>query len=888
MSGDTSSSSITDPQPEDAPGLPFPIAGVGASAGGLEAYTELLEGLPAKPGLALLLVSHLDPNHKSELPALLGRVCRMPVNEVTEGMAVEVDRVYVLPPGSSMAMHDGHLTLTPRPPRPVPHMPIDRLFRSLAEIQKGRSVAVVLSGNGSDGVIGLQAIKAAGGVTFAQDEASARYPSMPRSAVLDGNVDHVLRPGEIARELCQLVGHPYTRGDEPSTPGAATAEAEPFAEIIGLLRQRTGVDFTHYKGTTIRRRTLRRMALRGLQDPRQYLALLRADDAEIQSLYQDFLIRVTQFFRDPDAFEVLKQKVYPAIVNGRPDGSVVRIWAAGCATGEEVYSLAMSLLEYLDGREEKLSVKILATDLNETALEKARSGVYLDNIEIDVSPARLRRFFVRHEGCYQISKAVREMCIFSRHNMSMDPPFSRIDLVSCRNVLIYMDAALQKRVIPLLHYALNPGGFLFLGSSENVGTFSDLFDAVDARHRIFARRQTIGGHAVEFEAPFSPRGLARTEIGAEGQRLWTALDVQREADRVLLNRYAPVGVVVDDAMTVLQFRGRTAPYLEPAPGMASLDLFRMLREGLLAEVRQATAQAKTENIAVVREGLHVAEGGEIREVRVEVVPFKVPPTGARFFLVLFQEAAEQRPSQPPAPAARPLAADEQTARLQQEIGALREYLQSVIEEQESTNEELKSANEEILSANEELQSTNEELQTAKEEAQSANEELATVNEELRHRNVELGRVNADLLNVLSGVGIPIVMVGRDLRVRRFTPLAERLFNLIPTDVGRPISDIRPNLDLAHLPALIAGVIDSLAPHEGVARDKDGRWYSLRIRPYVTMDNKIDGASIVLVDVEAILRQFGGSRRPPEPGGDAPPTEAHARTGPPGSRPPAVT
>ncbi|AMV23331.1 Chemotaxis protein methyltransferase Cher2 [Gemmata sp. SH-PL17] len=842
------------PTPDDQPGNPFLVAGVGASAGGLEAYTELLEALPASPNLSLLLVSHLDPGQKSHLVEILSRVSRMPVQEAAEGMKVEVNSVYVIPPGTTMTLVDGHLTLTARPPRNVQHMPIDQLFRSLAAIQKSRSAAIVLSGNGSDGVIALQAIKAAGGVTFAQEEQSAKHPSMPRAAALDGNVDHILRPRDIARELERIARHPYAQTEDTPPDAPAVPARDPVADIIDLLRNRTGVDFTHYKQTTIRRRIMRRMALRNFQLPTEYLALLRTDATEVQNLYQDFLIRVTQFFRDPEAFEAIKERVFPALLKNRPAGSPVRIWVAGCATGEEAYSLAMCLLEYLDGRAEVTSAKILATDLNEVALEKARAGLYLDNIEIDVSPERLRRFFVRTEGHYQISKAVRELCVFSRHNMATDPPFSRIDLVSCRNVLIYMDAALQKRVMPLLHYALNPYGILFLGSSENVGGAADLFEVVDAKHRLFAR-SSAASMPLDFNASVSAEGRPRPVGREEGQPLWTALDVQKEADRVLLARYAPVGVVVDETMTVLQFRGRTASYLEPAPGMATLDLFRMLREGLLAEVRAATNQAKAENAVVTREGIQLTEGTTARTVRVEVVPFKVPPSGVRFFLILFQDApqADRVPS-PPAEA-QPTQNDLKVAQLQQEIGALREYLQSVIEEQESTNEELKSANEEILSANEELQSTNEELQTAKEEAQSANEELSTVNEELRHRNSELARVNNDLVNLLSGVGLPIVMVGRDLRIRRFTPLAEKAFNLIATDVGRPISDMKPNLRLDDFPGMIARVIDSLTPFEGEVQDGSGHWFSLRIRPYVTLDSKIDGASIVLVDVDAIRRQI---------------------------------
>jgi two-component system CheB/CheR fusion protein len=627
-----------------------------------------------------------------------------------------------------------------------------------------------------------------------------------------------------------------------------------------LLRARTGVDFTHYKQSTIRRRIFRRMALRNLQTPKEYLVVLNSDAAEIQNLYQDFLIRVTQFFRDPEAFEAIKEKVLPNLIKNRSAGTPVRVWVAGCATGEEAYSLAICLLEYFDVHPEAIGVKILATDLNETALEKARAGIYLDNIEIDVSPERLRRFFIRSDGHYQISKGVRELCVFSRHNMATDPPFSRIDLVSCRNVLIYMDAALQKRVMPLLHYALSPHGILFLGSSENVGGANDLFDVIDAKHRIFARN-AVANAPLDFNASVSNEGRPRPAGREEGPPLWTALDVQKEADRVLLARYAPVGVVVDETMTVLQFRGRTSHYLEPAPGMATLDLFRMLREGLLAEVRAATNQAKAENTIVAREGIQLTEGTTMRTIRVEVIPLKVPPSGVRFFLVLFQDTVQSDHVPTPVTEAIATQSDLKVSQLQQEIGALREYLQSVIEEQESTNEELKSANEEILSANEELQSTNEELQTAKEEAQSANEELATVNEELRHRNVELARVNNDLVNLLSGVNIPIVMVGRDLRIRRFTPLAEKAFNLIPTDVGRPISDMKPNLKLDDFTEIIARVIDSLAPFEGEVQDIAERWYSLRIRPYVTTDNKIDGASIVLVDIDAIRQQYAPHENP---------------------------
>jgi two-component system, chemotaxis family, CheB/CheR fusion protein len=838
----------------------FPVVGVGASAGGLEAFIELLEGLSPGPGMAILLVLHRGPGHKSLLPEIVQKSTSLPVIEVTEGVPVEVNRIYIIPPGTNMALADGRLALTPREPPPRHNMPADYLFRSLAAIQKSHAVGVILSGGGTDGALGFQAIKAEGGITFAQDESTAKQYSMPRAAILDGCVDYILRPRDIARQLERLARHSYAR-EVPASADALPA-GDAVTEIIILLRVRTNVDFAHYKRTTIKRRILRRMALRGLENPLDYLRLLRDDAAELHNLYQDFLIRVTQFFRDSDAFDALKEQVFPAVVKGRAANSPIRIWVAGCSTGEEVYSLAIVLKEYLEAQAASIPIKILATDLNEQALEKARAGIYLDNIEMDVAPERLRRFFLRGEGHYQIDKSIRELCIFSRQNLVSDPPFSRLDLVSCRNVLIYMDSALQRRVVPILHHALNPDGFLFLGSSEHVGNYNDLFATVDARYRIFLRKAVPSGAVLDFAPHVAAERRFRPVGHEESAPVWSTLDVQKEADRILLARYAPVGVVVDEAMTVLQFRGRTAPYIEPAPGLATLDLLRMLREGLLADARSALAQSRTENTAVVRSGLQLTDGNETRSIELEVIPFRVPPTGVRFFLVLFHD--ERGPAPGPvasAPAPHSAGGDQHVAQLQLEIGALREYLQSVIEEQESTNEELRSANEEILSANEELQSTNEELQLAKEEAQSANEELATVNEELNHRNAELSRVNNDLLNVLSGVNIPIVMVGRDLRVRRFTPLAEKIFNLIPTDAGRRLSDIKPNLVVADLPQLIVQVINTLTPYEGEVQETGGHWYSLRIRPYVTLDSKIDGASIVLLDIDSIKRLL--EKSPPD-------------------------
>jgi two-component system CheB/CheR fusion protein len=845
--------------PESAPApLPrhanaFPIVGIGGSAGGLEAVTDLLRHLPPKPGLSILLVMHLEPHHKSHIAEILNQRETLPVKEAAEGMAVQVDNVYLIPPNKNMALADGSLTLTPRSPARGQHMPIDHLFRSLAEVLKSRAIGVLLSGGGTDGTLGFQAIKAEGGITLAQDEKSAKHNSMPRSAVLEDVVDHVLPPAEIARQLVRIAQHSYTRDDGET---AAPETSDSVEQILRLLRTKIGVDFSSYKRPTIKRRILRRMALRGLERADDYVRQLQAEPAELQNLYQDLLIRVTQFFRDPESCDALREKVFPVILQNRSPGSAIRMWVAGCATGEEVYSLAMCLLEYIGEASANLPIKILATDLSEAALEKARSGTYPDNIEIDVSAERLRRFFVRSNSQYQISKSVRDLCIFSRHNLAKDPPFSHLDVLSCQNVLIYMEPALQKRVLRMMHYALKPGGFLVLGQSESIGASSELFEPVDSRHRIFVKQTRALLHPLDFGGSILGESQRDPMDQSPIERTWSALDVQREADRVLLTRYGPVGVVVDEAMTVVQFRGRTSPYLEPAPGMATLELFRMVREGLLGELRAAVAQARAGSTPVTRTGIRMLEGNAVRLIKLEVVPFKILNSGLRFFLVLFEDMpspSEGKAEVAPSAAAASPAGLEELAQLRLELTAMRDYLQSVIEQQESTNEELKSANEEILSSNEELQSTNEELQTAKEESQSANEELVTVNEELRHRNAEMARINNDLINFLAGANIPMVMVGRDLRVRRFTPLAEKVFNLITTDVGRPISDIKPNLNVPDLSCLIADVIDRVAPYDSEVRDSDGRWYTLRIRPYVTIDNKIDGASIVLLDIDHFKR-----------------------------------
>lgn len=825
----------------------YPIAAIGASAGGLEAFTKLIAALPADVQLSFILLQHLSPNHESMLQALIAKVTHLPVVDARDGEELRHGTVYVMPPNVLMALDGDRLRLRPRP-EAGPNMPIDVFFRSLAENQPHRAIAIILSGAGSDGALGLQEVKAAGGITFAQDARSAKFDGMPLSAASTGAVDFVLSPEQIAAELARIC-HQYRHKFE-AKGGLAGLEVGQLGTIFAMLRRAHGVDFTQYKQNTIQRRILRRMLLERIETLAGYVEFLRQNPAEVHALYQDLLIKVTGFFRDPEAFEVLKNAIFPAILKNRPVDGTVRIWVPGCATGEEVYSLAITLLESMGDMSSNIPVQIFATDISEESLAKARLGLYVENIALDVSQERLRRFFTRNDSHYQISKHIRDMCVFARHDLTQDHPFSRIDLISCRNLLIYLDLFLQKKVFPVFHYALKPGCYLMLGTSETVGSFTDLFALEDRRYKIYVKKVA----AVRFHLPAGPGSLYndKTEPAKRtADQAWSGMEVQKEADRLLLANYAPPGAVINADMDILQFRGQTGPYLEPAPGQASLNLLKMVRPPLLLATRRAVDAAKRTAEAARSDLVRFEMDGKRRVVEVEAVPLAVPSSPSEaYFVVLFRETD-------PGPAATGKAAkgraqdDGEAKALRKELEATKEYLQSIIEEQEATNEELKSANEEILSSNEELQSINEELETAKEELQSTNEELTTLNEELLNRNLELNQVNNDMSNLLSSVHVPIVMLGRDLRIRRFTPVAEKMLKLIATDVGRPFGDIKALASLDHAEPQILEVIDTMTVREVEVKDDQGRWYSLRIRPYRTHDNKIDGAVLVFIDIDSL-------------------------------------
>jgi two-component system CheB/CheR fusion protein len=847
-----------------AMGKPFPIVGIGASAGGFEAFSEFLKFLRSDTGMAFVLVQHLDPKHKSQLTELLGRSASLPVVEAKDDVEVLPDQIYVIPANAQITISDGRLRVSPRKETEFPPMPVDAFFRSLAAEQQDRAIGIVLSGTGTDGTLGIEAIKGEGGITFAQHESSAKFYGMPGSAVNSGSVDFMLTPEGIATELNRISQHPYLgrARETPARKAAHDAKPDPMLKgsekemgrLFSLLRARTGVDFALYKHSTLKRRIVRQMILHKLDSLGKYVSHLERQPKEVEGLFNDLLIYVTSFFRDPLAFQGLKKAVFPKLIKAHPDDSPLRFWVCGCSTGEEAYSLAISLVEFFEQSRTHRHVQIFASDISDVGINKARAGLYPENILQDVSAERLRRFFSKADGHYQVNKSIREMVIFARQNLIVDPPFSNLDLITCRNVLIYLDALLQRKIMPVFHYALRPQGFLMLGNSETVGASSDLFSLVNKKHKIYAKKHSYArpafstGHKRAREMGERMAQPAPSEVGPP--------DLQTQMDKLLLRDFAPAAVLVSVDMEVLHFRGRTGDYLEHPPGAASLNLLRMARESLVIDLRAAFTKA-IKNDAYVRHTAPVRREGQLTEVIIEVLPFKHEPESERFFLVIFRETAGV-PLEPEGPGkSRGTTASARDARemtkVRSELRTTRESLQTIIEEQETNNQELKSANEEIQSSNEELQSTNEELETAKEELQSTNEELTTLNEELQTRNTELGQAINDLTNLLSSINVAILMLGEDLSIRRYTPMAERLFNLIPSDLGRRLSDMNRSILIPDLDQTVSGVVANLTSVERDVQDRDGRWYSLRIRPYRTRENKIEGVVILLVDIDHLKR-----------------------------------
>ncbi len=842
---------VTDTDTSPPRGNPFPVVGIGASAGGLEAFGQILSVIPNDTGMAFVLVQHLDPSHESQLVDLLAPLCSMPILTVRDEMAIEPNTVYVIPPNTSMVLEGDHLRLAVR--ESGLHLPIDIFFRSLARVQGSRAIGVVLSGNASDGSLGLRAIKTECGITFAQDEASARFGGMPRSAISTGAVDFILPPQDIGRELALIGQHPYLL---PRRPGEATTEILPEGDkelklILSLLSAATKVDFSSYKPNTVRRRIGRRMMVHRHDTLGEYAAYVEKHPAEVRELFRDLLISVTSFFRDPPIFAALTRSLESDFSSREPGDGPIRIWVPGCATGEEVYSLAICLRELQAHQRQNIPLQVFGTDIHETALERARHGVYSENIAEDVSAERLKRFFTKVETGFQVSKAIRESCIFARHDVTRDPPFSNLDLISCRNLLIYLDTAQQRRVLPIFHYGLKPGGLLMLGTAESVGNAEDLFAPINKQVQIYRRKSVPVRLPLHLE--MNPGPVTASKPDRKGIPM-SVLDLQRKVDRVIHSRYSPDAVLVNSDLQILQFRGHTNRYLAPNSGEPSLNLLRMAHESLMVPLRRAIHEAVERNVPVQEDATLSFEGGESVELRLEITPITGSSLNDQYYLIIFHSVKPEL-ALPTDGASQSMLIDERVKRLTQELSDTREYLRSLTEEYEAYAEELRAANEEARSANEELQSTNEELGTTKEELQSTNEELTTVNEELHSRNTELSAINSDLKNLLSAVSLAILMVDHDLRVRRFNPAAEKLLNLGPLDVGRPIGHLRGELETPKVEDQVRAVIESLDPLTQELQSSDGRWFCLSIRPYRTLDNHIAGAIITIQDIDSLKRSL---------------------------------
>jgi two-component system, chemotaxis family, CheB/CheR fusion protein len=764
------------------------VVGVGASAGGLEAFRLLLSSLPADTGLAIVLVQHLDPGHPSSLSEILRRATAMPVREAGDGMKVEPNHIYVIPPNTELTIVNRVLQLVPRSHLPGPHMPIDQFLRSLAEDCRGRAIGVILSGAGSDGALGLQAVKEAGGVTFAQQPASAEFASMPQMAEAAACVDFVLPPARIAQELARIARHPHFEAAQPAAPeGSPEHGAAGIGDILTVMHQATGIDFSLYREKTVHRRIMRRLALRNIASIEEYAAVLSQDPGERSLLQRDLLISVTSFFRDPESFKALAGLVFPAIVRNRPAGSVIRIWVPGCATGEEAYSIAIALDEYLRETDAAFPIQIFASDISEAAIEKARGGKYLENIAGDVSPERLDRYFTKVEGGYQIGKALRGLCVFSRHNLIDDPPFARLDLISCRNVLIYL-GVVQKSIIPLFHYALNHDGFLMLGRSETA-SLDGMLSIVDREHKIYAKR----------EMPGRPRRLnvraGRTLAPAPIPELWDGVDLGKAVDRILLSKYSPAAALVDEELQVLEIRGDASPFFRLPVGKVSFHLLKLIPDtGLFLEIEKLVRQAAQGGQAVRRTRALYESEGAIREVNIQVTPVY---GNQRLALLVLLEPAARQEKQVEESGERPLdpeeaiaARDRRIAKLEQDVAEARRRLSTVVEEYELAGEESQSAVEEALSTNEELQSLNEELETAKEELQTTNEELLSLNQELESRSAAVAEARDFARSMVEAVQVPLMVLDSELRVRAVNESFSRTFLVSASEAeGQPLSSL---------------------------------------------------------------------------------------------------
>jgi two-component system CheB/CheR fusion protein len=828
----------------------FPIVGIGASAGGLETLNAFFSIMPSDSNVAFVIIQHLSPKHKSIMASLMDKHTRMTVSQIEDGTKLEPNHVYLNPPGKNVSIFNNRLHLLDIVKSSAINMPVDFFFRSLSEDQGDNAIGIILSGTASDGTMGIKAIKGEGGMVMVQQPETAKYDGMPKSAIETGFVDFILPVEKMPETLVRYVQHPFLESLDKIKLEDPPVKNQ-IQKIFALIRSATGHDFSHYKPATIGRRIERRLAVHQLKTLDDYILYLQTNPVEIDTLFKNLIIGVTSFFRDPKAYNLLSQKVIPGLLSAREPDTPIRIWVTGCSTGEEPYSLGMILCEAMDKVKKHFDVKIFATDIDETALDTARKGTYPVSIGADVSRERLNRFFTKEQENFRINKQIRDMVIFSRQNLIKDPPFSRLDLVSCRNLMIYMDSFLQKKIIPLFHYTLNPGGIMLLGSSESIGEYTDLFQPLDSKWKIFERKKGPAREAVAFPVGINLDGHQRSEFDEKNQLSVTS-SVKEMVERAILDEYAPAGVLINDKYEIMHFVGKTDRYLVPPEGKPSFNILNMAREDLKPPLTTALHRGFQEKKDTFCKSVRVRYNNTFCIVDIFIKQMTGKGLYPGCMLVIFEDKTPVKESDEKMTGVLKVKKqDSALQRLEHELQSTKEYLQATIEELETSNEELKSTNEELQSVNEELQSTNEELETSKEELQSTNEELATVNSELQNKVDEFSKANNDLNNLLAATEIASIFLGTDLCIKRFTPAAAKIISLIQSDIGRPLSDLKTSFPDVDFSGLAGKILRNLNTVEIEILSKDLIWYAMKVMPYRTTENVIDGVVITLVDVHKV-------------------------------------
>jgi len=826
----------------------FPIVGVGSSAGGLEALQDLFTNMPSDTGMGFVAVSHLDPSHVSILPELLRKCMDMPVYQAKDGMGVKPNNIYVIPPNKSMGILHGKLILLELPEPHGLRLPIDFFLKALAQDRGRAAICIILSGTGTDGALGLRAIKGEAGLAIVQEPSSAKYDGMPRQAIDTGLTDFVLCPSEMPARLVSFAGY-YKKKFIETRPTATATLPNYLEKVFLLLRQYTRHDFSQYKPATLNRRIERRMAVNQIDNIANYVSFLEQHPEEAQALFKDLLVSVTGFFRDKEAFVVLKSHV-KTLISQRSSTSPLRIWVPGCATGEEAYSIAIIVRECLGELNQDIDIQVFATDIDDDAVNRGRSGIYPIGIGADVSPERLRRFFTQAEDIYAIKREIRERVVFAVQDIIKDPPFSEVDLISCRNLLIYLNSDLQARLLPLLYYSLNKDGILFLGSAETIGKHSDLFSALDKKWKIYQHREVTLLKKQQMQ--FGPIDFQRetAKVGGEPKSdTAKPFNIAEIVNKILLQKYTPACVVVDEKYDVLYVHGQTGKYLELPTGPLKMNILDMARQGLRVELASALRTAFLKDQETSCSKIEVKQDDNIQLVDLKVSPIARLTGMQKLCSIMFQTVTSNEPvATAKTKRARSTRSSKRIAELEQELALIKENLQSTREEMETSNEELKSANEELQSTNEELQSTNEELETSREELQSINEELMTVNAEQTAKNDELDKTSNDLLNLLNATEIATIFLDMNLNIRRFTPATATIFNLIESDIGRPIHHVTSNLVYDTLNEDLNKVLDTLAPKLIEVQTREARSYILRITPYHTTGHVIQGLVLTFVDI----------------------------------------